>query len=135
MKAHVGSVLVSPKVLTPELQSGSADEQTTSYEQAYARVKCSVCGKSSVRLYRPYGNFYRPEDNVCNKDLPNGKTDWMVPLRLDKDGGVWGYTSGDQESVEAFLTLPEASDKHPTWLREPLITDGRPSMWGQPKGA
>lgn len=42
---------------------------------------CGKCGATNVRIYRPYGCFYRSEDNRCNDCLPEEfeKRGWFVP--------------------------------------------------------
>lgn len=78
---------------------------------------CHICKKTNlqVRLYRPYGNFYRPKDNFCNAHVPEGSRDWYIPLCFDNDGSVWGYTSVPQDTVEVFYALPEADTTALGW--------------------
>ena len=86
--------------------------------------KCHVCGREDVRLYRPGGEFLRAERIVCNAHFPAG-ADLIcyVPLRADKDGSVWGHTSGP---VDAWYAMPDADPNGPTWRTrtEPLGLPG-----------
>ncbi len=97
--------------------------------------KCNVCKKTNleVRLYRPYGNFYREEDNFCNEHITD--YDWYVPLWFDENGEVWGYTSVPQETIDAFFEIPEASFKALTWelqSRGPGVTHWQPQTINMP---
>lgn len=85
-----------------------------------AFAHCNECKKTNqqVRLYRPYGNFYRVEDNACNEHVPEGSRGWYVPLVFDEDGGVWGYTSVPEEACKAFYSLPEADLTGYTWCEQ-----------------
>lgn len=74
--------------------------------------KCSVCGRSSIRLYREYGNFLRDAEIQCKEHTRDGEPGkWMVPLVEDDDGTVWGYTSTPIEDWERWDGLPEG-----TWI-------------------
>lgn len=95
--------------------------------------KCFTCKKKNteVRLYRPYGNFYRPKDNFCNEHLPEDSRDWYVPLWFTDDGEVWGYTSVPEEAIEAFLNLPESTLTALSWERQsrgPGVTHWQPQI-------
>jgi hypothetical protein len=98
-----------------------------------AHGKCATCKKTNleVRLYRPYGNFYRPKDNLCNEHVPEESRGWYVPLTFDDDGSVWGYTSVPQHLVEAFNLIPEANPEAPTWFNGPVPPGV--SHWQDPK--
>ena len=80
-------------------------------------VSCGICDKEDVRIYRPYGTFYRPETNRCNNCLTSelDKRGWYVPCILDEDGTVWGYTSAPQDAINKFYALPESNPKKPIW--------------------
>jgi len=78
--------------------------------------KCGVCGVTGVRLYRPYGEFRRPERDRCNACVTDRQRPWYVPLVVDKsDGLAWGYTSIPDDDYYTWLALPEASDTAPQW--------------------
>jgi hypothetical protein len=79
--------------------------------------KCGVCGKrnNKVRLYRPYGNFYRKKDNRCNEHIDESERGWMVPLCMSEDGLPWGYTSVPEEDCEKFYAKPDANKNYPIW--------------------
>jgi len=79
------------------------------------KVSCGKCGVSDVRLYRPYGNFYRPEDSRCNECLDDDHRGWYVPLILSEDGRPWGYLSVPNSACVAFYKLPEKSQTAPFW--------------------
>ena len=79
------------------------------------KFHCATCKTSGVRLYRPYGNFFRPEDNRCNKHITEKQRGWYVPLCPDEDGSIWGYTSIPDEAIDIFYALPEADPKYFTW--------------------
>ena len=78
---------------------------------------CNECKKTNleVRLYRPYGNFYRVEDTHCNAHISAEQRDWYVPLIFDEDGSVWGYTSVPMDALEAFYALPESDPTTVGW--------------------
>lgn len=76
---------------------------------------CGVCGKSDVRIYRPYGNVYRPEDNRCNACLTSKDFKWYIPLILDSDGSIYGYGAIPVIGWTMFDELAEASPDGPTW--------------------
>lgn len=76
---------------------------------------CGVCGIATVRLYRPYANFYRPEDNRCNVCLTDSQRKFYVPLMLDSDGSVWGLLSAPDWAVDEFNSLSEADPDAPSW--------------------
>lgn len=80
-------------------------------------AKCGCCGVTGVRLYRPYGNFYRPEDNRCNAHVTTEQRGWYVPLCLSDMGAPWGFTSVSKSDCERFYAKSEASPSHPTWTR------------------
>jgi len=69
---------------------------------------CNICKKSNVRIYRPYGFFYRPEDNRCNEHLEENERKYYIPCVIDKDGLPWGYTMVPKEDCDIFYNLPEA---------------------------
>jgi hypothetical protein len=79
--------------------------------------KCGVCGATRCRLYRPYGEFRRPERDRCNAHVLEDERGWYVPLVLDNDGSVWGFTSAPPRACGAFYALPEASSDRPGWQR------------------
>lgn len=78
--------------------------------------KCATCGRSDVRLYRPYGEFLRMERIVCNAHFPVGAIlGWWVPLREDVDGLVLGQCAGDQASVDAWFAQSDSNPSGPTY--------------------
>lgn len=79
-------------------------------------MKCGICSTESIRLYRPYGSFFRPDDNRCNACVTKKQRGWYVPLCTDSDGTIWGYTSVPDEAIQIFLGLPEKSDVYPSWI-------------------
>jgi hypothetical protein len=86
--------------------------------------KCGECGATGVRLYRPYGNFYRPESNRCNKHLSEDQRGVYVPLWTSLDGIVWGYTSVRQDAFDRFIALPENDPTDWVWARYGWKKDG-----------
>lgn len=68
--------------------------------------KCAVCGRSAVRLYRPYGEFLRSERIRCCRHMPYDSK-WYVPLVEDTDGSVWGYTSVPDDAIKRWQDLPD----------------------------
>lgn len=71
------------------------------------KIKCGCCGRDDVKLYRPYGMFYRPKDNRCNGCLENA--DWYVPCVQDPvDMTIWGYSAVPPEACERFYNMPDA---------------------------
>lgn len=78
----------------------------------YKRVRCGKCGVRGVRLYRPYGNFYRPKDNVCTQCNPvnpkYGRPEWHVPLVLGPQGQVWGACTDKPKDFAIWEAQPEA---------------------------
>jgi hypothetical protein len=78
-------------------------------------LACGKCGKTGVRLYRPGGEFRRPERDRCNAHVTTEQQGWYVPVVTDRSGEVWGYTSCPPEHLEAFLALPEADPQAPSW--------------------
>ncbi len=91
-------------------------------------LKCGLCGSKKVKIYRPYGNFYRPPDNRCNKCVTTDQRDWYVPCITDEDGHIWGYTSIPEDAILTFYALPEKSKKHHWWNRQ----DGKSEGWREP---
>lgn len=79
--------------------------------------RCHKCKKTNlqVRLYRPYGNFYRTDDNCCNEHISEGCHDVYVPLILGVDGEVWGYTTYRPNEWATFFMLPEANTTTLSW--------------------
>lgn len=81
-------------------------------------LKCGECDAADVRLYRPAGNFYRPEDNRCNIHITLEQRGWYVPLCIDEgDDSIWGYGSIPNETLDKFYALPEHSFYDWTWAR------------------
>lgn len=88
------------------------------------KLSCGNCGVSGVQLWRPYGCFYRPEDNRCEacaeEDQKKPKSPegfsigWYVPLVMSDDGDVWGFSSAPDKDVEAWSQMPknESPNKH-----------------------
>ena len=83
---------------------------------------CNECKKTNkdVRLYRPYGRFYRIKDNHCNEHVPEAYRDVYVPLIMSEDGNPWGYTSVPQDALEAWYILPEANYTYSSWMEKAL---------------
>lgn len=69
--------------------------------------KCSVCEKSNIKLYRPYGEFLRNSRVRCKKHIPAKERKIYVLLVEDEDGSVWGYTSAPQKDIDKANLLPE----------------------------
>lgn len=97
------------------------------------QLKCGQCKATDVRLYRPYGNLYRVEDNTCNACIKEDGLGWMVPLCTDGDGSVWGYTSIPKDSHNAFLSLPEKDPTGWTWDRFVVLRE-EPNHWFSHEG-
>lgn len=73
----------------------------------YSKVKCGVCGATGVRLYRPYGSFYREEDNSCLAHIRPTAVGFYVPLVLSDTGDPWGYSSAAQDDMEDWKKMPD----------------------------
>lgn len=90
---------------------------------------CTTCKKTNlkVRLYRPYGNFYRSKDNFCNVHVPERGRDCYIPLIFNQDGEVWGYLNTPQKDLDTFYALPESDNKGLCWIPTamPAITNWR----------
>lgn len=93
--------------------SNEARENTQARRYADAGVKCGKCGATGCRLYRPYGNFYRPLDNLCGPcagPLSDGTKDqrgWNVPLVLSASGEPLGYLAVPPLEGADWDALPE----------------------------
>jgi len=103
------------------------DRDTTKFEnqhldpefmkaKAPGEVKCGKCGTSGVKIYRPYGSFYRLVDNRCNKCLSKEDGSY-IPNCPDEDGHIWGYSSIPQDVCDAFFALPEEDSNSPSFVR------------------
>jgi hypothetical protein len=77
--------------------------------------RCGICNVSNVKLYRPYGNFYRPEDNRCNEHVTEQERSYYIPCIVDTDGLTWGFTSVPQVECNNFYALPEKSKNGWGW--------------------
>jgi hypothetical protein len=80
-------------------------------------LRCGQCGRANCRLYRPYGNFYRAEDNRCNRCLTATGRMGHVPMLPtgNPDAPAWGYTSAPDEAIAAWLALPEGDPDTVGW--------------------
>jgi hypothetical protein len=88
-------------------------------------ISCGKCGAKGVKIYRPYGFFYRPEDNRCNNCVTESERNFYVPCVKDSDGMIWGYGAVSPEASEQFYNTPEANASKPIWLRSgPGIHEG-----------
>lgn len=94
---------------TPE-DTGRAKDKGKVMRNKYIKYKCAKCERQDMRLYRPYGEFYRPERVFCNAHVPQDEYGWYVPL-IDDDAGtsIWGYASCPREDIERVRAMPEAS--------------------------
>lgn len=88
-------------------------------------MKCGKCKIKNVRLYRPYGMFYREKDNTCNNCLPEDRLGW-VPCVPAEDGSIWGYSSASEEDCLKWYKLPESNPRQPIW-------DSYRSRWSNSK--
>lgn len=69
--------------------------------------RCATCGVSGIKLYRPYGEFFRPGRVQCQEHVPAAEVDWYVPMIIEPESGeVWGYTSGPPEDIARWEALP-----------------------------
>jgi hypothetical protein len=111
----VGSVSVKPvvKFNTPRTPHNTL-QKNPDFDM---KPSCGKCKAKDVKIYRPYGSFYRPEDNRCNGCLKPKDYDNYIPCCMAKDGSVWGFTSVPEEDCLKFYALPERSSKKPTWLQ------------------
>jgi hypothetical protein len=75
---------------------------------AFTCADCNVSG-TSVRLYRPYGEFLRPGRIRCRTHVPPALAECYVPAIPDGNGGAWGYTSAPEDALASFRALPDAS--------------------------
>ena len=78
---------------------------------------CGICGAKDVKIYRPYGNFYRPKDNRCNNCVTETQRGFYVPCIKDSDGAIWGFLSASEELMNTFYTLPESNIEKPVWQK------------------
>lgn len=81
---------------------------------------CGKCGAAAVRLYRPYGMFYRVADNRCNECLSeqSEQRDWYVPCIADEDGTIWGYSSVPMAAIDRWDKLPDKNPNLPYWATD-----------------
>ena len=86
----------------------------------YEGTLCHGCWQTFVQLWRPYGSFYREDDNRCQccaeadqgKERRGDQIGWFVPLVLDADGRPWGFTSAPSADVILWCAL-DANVKPP----------------------
>jgi len=92
-----------------------------------AKYICHGCKDTQVRLYRPYGEFFRQERVMCNACLDGDHRGWYVPFVMEeKTGHIWGYLaesqlekrSDGQSDLERVLALPEKDTSLPVWTFE-----------------
>ncbi len=95
--------------------------------------KCSNCGASNCKLWRPYQTFNvqllcaicaaaSQKENIADIDNDGmrtgeyGKTDqigWYIPaVPTEEVGGYWGYTSVPGPAVQWWKELPSLPDKN-----------------------
>jgi hypothetical protein len=80
----------------------------------YSKHRCGSCGAHGVKLWRPYGSFYRYDRCTLCAEREQGKKrrgteiGWLVPLILDDNDEVWGYTSCPQKDIDRWEALPDA---------------------------
>ena len=87
-------------------------------EDINPNVACAKCGSTRVRVYRPYGFFYHPEDNRCNDCLDNDEErrkhrGLYYPCIPDKEGCIWVDTP--IETQRWWCSLPEKNPYKPIW--------------------
>ena len=80
--------------------------------------QCASCGRNDVKLYRPYGSFFRENSIYCNQHVDENKTSWYVPFIYDeKDGGmIWGYNSVPKADIDKWQKLPDSNPFLPKWI-------------------
>ena len=76
---------------------------------------CAGCGKTDVRLYRPYGEFWRPERVKCNGCVPADQSGWYVPVFPTGNDGApaWGFTTAPDDAIALWRALPEGDHSKP----------------------
>ena len=78
---------------------------------------CATCKRADVRLYRPYGEFFRAERIVCNQHFPAGFIlGWWVPCIPEPTmpNTAVGYGAVSDGQCAAFFALPEGG-AGPSW--------------------
>lgn len=75
---------------------------------------CAICKRNDVRLYRPYGDFFRYESLRCNAHLP--ERDWWVPTVMRGKAIAAGYGAMSADEIAKWRALPEADPNG--WTRE-----------------
>ena len=80
------------------------------------KLSCGICNSKNIRIYRPYGNFYRPKDNKCNDCLDDKERGWYVPCIVSEiDGSIFGYTTSPDILCDKFYNLPEKNNNKPSF--------------------
>jgi hypothetical protein len=79
------------------------------------QLVCGECAIAGVRIYRPYGESYKPKDNCCSACVPDAERHWFVPCILSADGAPWGYFGVPEDDIASFLALPEHPEAKFTW--------------------
>lgn len=69
--------------------------------------RCVICGRNTIKLYRPYGSPLRDAEIFCKAHIPTEQASWYVPLCEDLDGTVWGYTSVPDDAIARWQALPD----------------------------
>lgn len=85
-----------------------------------APMCCATCGRSDVRLYRPYAEFLRDKNIRCNEHVPEPRDVWVPCVECSEDGSVWGLWIDDPRAkadFERWRSLPEAD---PTGWTRPI---------------
>jgi len=91
---------------------------------------CGICQIANVRLYRPYGNYFRSADNRCNIHLDDNKIDWYVPLFVNsEDDSIWGYNAVPYRDLEYFYNLPEADPTGISWVGISVLIKNEITRW------
>lgn len=91
------------------------DEDTTAL---LAKMKCTGCGASGVRMWRIYQTVAIAADprcracseaeQNCKLEPPGDQIGWRIPA-VPVDDTYWGYTSVPQAAVLAWKALPEVT--------------------------
>lgn len=77
---------------------------------------CSICKASkTVRVYKPVGFVYNPDDNRCNAHVEKHQHKYYIPCVVDTDGIPFGLSAVPKAEAQVFMELPESDPKSYSW--------------------
>lgn len=69
-------------------------------------LQCGNCNRRNTKIYRPAGNFYRPENNRCGNCLSEEQKTFHVPCVEAPEGGI--YSMGIPDAIfDEWQQLPD----------------------------